>query len=408
MNRVKLLRWLIPLLLAAMVLPVCGCGGASFDDEIARIAAPYEFNILSWEFSTLGDALEELVSPDSEAGAEAMAVVEAYFARVEEINSLRTHISAVDNTGGEAETLAGELEELIRLNNGISGHVESTIEGQLRELLADFGIKHPWQRWFGVGISFPPVNFQIEEPPHLLVISPRERIDTIREVTLLPGMTVDDMEAVEEEADGLGVSSLVVALGGFAGTYPTIVTSNSSLEFALATAAEEWAHQYLTFRPLGFRYLLDTTGIARNYEVATLNETAAGMVGDELAALILKKYYGRDLPEPEAEPETGFVFNREMRDIRSKVDALLAAGEAGKAEAYMEEKRLYLAEHGYHIRKLNQAYFAFHGAYADAPTTIDPIGSEMALLREQAGSLAAFLETAAALTSRDDLKRALE
>ncbi|MFC1916656.1 hypothetical protein ACFLX1_00775 [Chloroflexota bacterium] len=42
----------------------------------------------------------------------------------------------------------------------------------------------------------------------------------------------------------------------------------------------------------------------------------------------------------------------------------------------MEQKRQYLAEMSYHIRKLNQAYFAFHGTYADKPAFISPIGHE--------------------------------
>ena len=69
----------------------------------------------------------------------------------------------------------------------------------------------------------------------------------------------------------------------------------------------------------------------------------------------------------------------------------------------MEQKRQYLATKGYHIRKLNQAYFAFHGAYADSPTSISPIGVELKQLRSQSASLKDFLERAATMTSRQDL-----
>jgi hypothetical protein len=57
----------------------------------------------------------------------------------------------------------------------------------------------------------------------------------------------------------------------------------------------------------------------------------------------------------------------------------------------MEQKRQYLDTRGYHIRKLNQAYFAFHGTYADRPTSISPIGRELKKLRNQSASLKDFL-----------------
>jgi len=100
--------------------------------------------------------------------------------------------------------------------------------------------------------------------------------------------------------------------------------------------------------------------------------------------------------------------NREMREIRKAVDVYLAQGEIEMAEEFMEQKRQYLADNGYYIRKLNQAYFAFHGAYADSPTSISPIGVEMKQLREQSDSLADFLETAATMSSRQDLKDSMK
>jgi hypothetical protein len=74
----------------------------------------------------------------------------------------------------------------------------------------------------------------------------------------------------------------------------------------------------------------------------------------------------------------------------------------------MEERRQFLATQGYRIRKLNQAYFAFYGTYADDPTSISPIGVELRKLREQSGSLKEFLDNAAVLTSRQDLIDILE
>ena len=73
----------------------------------------------------------------------------------------------------------------------------------------------------------------------------------------------------------------------------------------------------------------------------------------------------------------------------------------------MEERRQYILELGYYIRKLNQAYFAFHGMYADSPTSIAPIGEEMKELRARSQSLQDFLYTVAPMTSRADLQEIL-
>ncbi|GAI86090.1 unnamed protein product, partial [marine sediment metagenome] len=117
----------------------------------------------------------------------------------------------------------------------------------------------------------------------------------MREIPLKQGLSLEEMESIEAEADKLGVSSLVVELGGFGGTYPTFVTDEASLRFTIDTAAEEWLHQYLTFKPLGFLYLLDIIGVSRNYEIATMNETLASMVSKEIGSILNEKYY----PQPE-------------------------------------------------------------------------------------------------------------
>ena len=74
----------------------------------------------------------------------------------------------------------------------------------------------------------------------------------------------------------------------------------------------------------------------------------------------------------------------------------------------MREKRDYLATKGYYIRKLNQAYFAFNERYADVPAFISPIGMELNQLWDKSISLRDFLDTVASMTSRQDLKFALE
>ena len=98
-----------------------------------------------------------------------------------------------------------------------------------------------------------------------------------------------------------------------------------------------------------------------------------------------------------------------MRATRVRVDELLAAGDVAGAEAYMEERRLIFVSEGYAIRKLNQAYFAFHGTYATTGAAgVNVIGEQMTELRRRSSSLEEFLRATAQITSAEDLTALLE
>ena len=94
-----------------------------------------------------------------------------------------------------------------------------------------------------------------------------------------------------------------------------------------------------------------------------------------------------------------------MRTTRIKVDELLAQGQVNDAEVYMEERRQLLWDNGYRIRKLNQAYFAFHGSYADEPGEQgeDPIGPAILAIRENSSSLHEFLDRLSSITEIEEL-----
>ena len=329
-------------------------------------------------------------------------MVTEYFTSIERIKALKSEIEAASAGNGESDLapLEDELNRLQKRKIALAGTVERIIEKQIRETLSQQGIFNPV---IESKIGFPPVNFKLEQLPCLLVISPRERIESIREIMLEPNLTLEEKEDIEASVDELGVSSLVAGLGGVA-TYPTLVDSEASLRSIIDTTAEEWLHQYLAFKPLGFLYLLDLTGLSRNYEIATMNETLASMVSEEIGSMVYEKYYAEYDNGDDQTPEPEFDFNLEMREIRKTVDAYLARGEIEQAEEFMEQKRQYLASMGHYIRKLNQAYFAFHGTYADEPAFISPIGLELKELRSQSASLKDFLNTAAAMTSRQNLR----
>jgi len=401
---------LATILLAVIALAAGSTAARGFDDRLEEITGEFHFDFVSWEINTLDEELGKLISGGTEISDNATSEVLEYFENVTRIRSLEAETAAVTagTRQGNPVSLENELAQLRQINAAMADRVETVIESQIREVLGEQGITSPLIRYAGSNIKFPPVNFTIERPPHLLVISPRDKIESVREVALLPEMTTRQKELIETEIDILGVSSLVVRLGGIA-TYPNFVSDTGSLRFVLDTVCEEWLHQYLTFTPLGFRYLLDLGGIRRDYEVATINETVAGMISKEIGAIIYDRYYAVKADEGRVTPvTTDFDFNREMREIRKAVDDYLASGEITPAEEFMEQKRQYLADNGYYIRKLNQAYFAFHGAYADAPTSVSPIGTELRELRDRSGSLKEFLDTTSLMTSREDLIKSIE
>jgi len=203
-----------------------------------------------------------------------------------------------------------------------------------------------------------------------------------------------------------------------ANDYPTMIYETSNFNYTVEVGAHEWSHNYLTLRPLGVTY-------EGSPELRTMNEVTASLFGREIGQMVIARYYPEKLPPPASPQPTpdpnatpvptptpdpnAFDFNTEMHATRVRVDALLADGKVTEAEAYMEARRQIFVEHGYQIRKLNQAYFAFYGAYNTGPGAggQDPVGPAVIALRERSASLKDFLDRMSWMTSFADLKAAL-
>jgi hypothetical protein len=245
-----------------------------------------------------------------------------------------------------------------------------------------------------------------------LILSPRDVIRQDADISLNPSITLEEVQTLETRVEReLNVSALVVPIGGV-GIYPTMVSESTSLTWITEVIAHEWVHNYLTIHPLGLRYYSSP-------ELRTMNETTASILGSEFGRLTLEKYYPDLVPMPAAETSQeaqneenpmAFDFRAEMRETRLKVDALLSQGRIEDAEAYMEARRQFLWENGYHIRRLNQAYFAFYGAYADEPGGAagdDPVGDAVRSLWQVLASPSRFLTAMAWLTDFQDLQETL-
>ncbi len=300
--------------------------------------------------------------------------------------------------------LRAQLNALYDHQQQLAPLAEAVLQEQISATLADLGLTTGGQ-------PLPPVLFHFSPLPYNLVISPRAKIQQDATISLLPDLSVDQQISLEFKVDsGLNVSSLVVPVGGI-GSYPTMVMRNTALDWLSDTIAHEWTHNWLTLRPLGLNY--DTSP-----ELRTMNETTASISGHEISVLVLKRYYPELAAEygvqtvslPPSPAVTGFNFNAEMHVTRVRVDELLAQGKITDAEAYMEQRRLFFWQNGYAIRKLNQAYFAFYGAYAETPGGAageDPVGPAVRALRAQSGTLAAFLKTISQMDSFQQLQAAV-
>jgi len=380
-SRVLIGLWL------ALSLIIAGLGGAcaekpdnetSFSNHrLESLVKPYTFNYLEWEIKTLSDELKQPNQADEDFRALDSVDVVQFFA---------------NNPTNQDQELKDE--------------VENILAGQISQVLTENGINNPFLK---ADFIFPPVNFKLEDPPYLLIVSPREKIERLRDVTLKQDISLEQITNLESEVERLNVSALVTPIGGLGATYPTFVEVNSDLKYTLKTAAEEWLHQYLAFKPLGFRYVLDLLRIKTDPDIDSLNETIAGVAAQEIGDLVYAKFYAQ-YPQEAEEPTdpAAFDFNSAMRETRLTADAYFASGQIVQAESYMEERRQFINSQGYQIRKLNQAYFAFYGSYTYSPTSIDPLGEQIKKLRRQSPSLQDFLKTASGLTTRQELAEMLK
>jgi hypothetical protein len=395
------------ILIALLLFGIFGGNNSTLDRQINPIIKPYIFDLGSWELSAVSHEIATRTATTGDG-----AVVVEYFELGQQADDLEFKLEWVPEYADNS-SLKTELDRISLRQNEIEQEVERTLEHQIRDTLEAQGIYSPWSR---LRVSFPPVNFKLTEPPFILVISPRDRIESIDEVMVRPDISLNEIGEIESRIDSLGESALVTPIGGLSAAYPAFVANNMGLWDTINAATEEWFHQYLAFRPLGFRYVLDVTGISPNYDIAMMNETLAGIVSREIGGLVYDKYYRQYFPVENDDPNnTGanadtpaFDFNATMREIRTQVDLYLSQGKVTEAEQYMQQQRDYLAQHGYYIRKLNQAYFAFYGTYADSPTSIDPIGDNMRQLRSKIDSLKGFIDNIAAMTSRQQLSDAAD
>ncbi len=402
--------------LCAVLIPVAGFKR----NEITYATAPYRFSAVAWELANLPDKwIRRLVEvPTALARApgyeQRMADVHEFFAVNQSLRSidqqlleLETRMPVTPEVTDAIATLEERQASLLERRDRLRSTVEETLETTIAETLESLGFR----AWTG---PFPPVDTVLTASPGILVTSPRDRIERQDTITLRTGLTDEQRGYVETRVeDRTDLSALVLDTGGIA-LYPSIVVPYAGLDFALEVAAHEWVHHWLWFRPLGRRYF-------EGGDLTTMNETVANIAGKEIGALTRARLdrhapnavgtHFHQQPATDSTPDDSgprFDFQGEMRTTRIRVDELLAAGEVERAESYMEDRRKEFVAHGYRLRKLNQAYFAFHGTYATTGAAgASVVGHQVEELRRHSPTLGDFLRTAAEFTAVEELSEYL-
>jgi len=371
-------------------------------DSIRRYTRAFEFDYIRWEFAA-GWKVISLFSlgPTHHLNdIQQRKIVDDYFRLLNSSNELQRRITdiysdpKISSPKEEALRFENELDKVTRLLNMQKHISESVLQYQIGQTLKILGLTD-------IGTPFPPILFQTTKLPKQLIISPRDAINQEKSVSLYANMTLNEIIKLENEVEeNLNYSALVVPIGGVS-TYPTMVINTTDLKYLIETISHEWIHNYLTLRPLGIRY-------ASSPGLRTMNETTASIAGGEISQAVIATFYPDLIEIIPILPKTfqasssitksfrqqSFNFSKEMYLTRIEVDNLLIKGKIEEAEQFMESQRLHFWENGYHIRKLNQAYFAFHGTYADEPFSAagkDPVGDDVRLFRARQTSLASFI-----------------
>ncbi len=411
---------LVIVLFFSWVVPT---GDKRFDSPASAASLDHQYGLVSWEFDNVFDKWTHRIwtvfpwTPTSEEDRrEALARYEALEAELRIAKGQLNRVTSTAEPDRAAIVSAqSEVGALIAERDAIRPAVEEFLEQIIAEIVRTDEIDL-------VGsFVWPPVDFRIGDPPKLLVTSLRDEISRIEDVLIDPGISTDDMSNIENElVTDHDISAVVLQTGGLA-SYPNVIPT-THLKRLVDVASHEWLHAYLTFHPLGMAYF-------SGGEIRSINETLADIFGREAGLMVYSEVTGEPFVPP-TRPETAskvesngndenedeaaeivepgkFSFSKFMNETRKLTDEMLADGLIDEAEEYMESRRVELLDHGYQIRKINQAYFAFHGTYAESPSSTSPIARYLWDLREQVDSVGEMVKLLMPLGSYEQFEELL-
>ena len=405
---------LVVVLFFSWIVPT---GDKRFDTPAASASLEHGYGLVSWEFDNFFDKWTHRVwtalpwTPTSES--DRRQALDRYEQLVVELRDAKSQLNRVTSAAEvdpfEIESAQNDVDALIAERDSIRPAVEEFLEQIIAETVRTDEID------LVSSFVWPPVDFRIGDPPKLLVTSRRNEIVRIEDVLIDPDISTEEMSRIENELEtDHDISAVVLQTGGLA-SYPNVIPT-THLKSLVDVASHEWLHAYLTFHPLGRAYF-------SGGEIRSMNETLADIFGREVGLRVYSHVTGEPFVAP-TRPETAskqsdvavvevvedpeaFSFNRFMGETRTHTDEMLGDGLIEEAEEYMESRRVELLDHGYLIRKINQAYFAFHGTYAESPSSTSPIARYLWDLREQVESVGELVKLLRPLASYEQFERLL-
>jgi hypothetical protein len=403
------------LVLVAVLLLIVPVGDRRTDSVVTEASIGYSYGLVGWEFENFFDKWGHRIwrfFPWTPTGDDdRRTLIARYVVLADELQLARLDFNhEISGRAPDPKEIAARqakvnrlVVELDAIKDGVEEYLEQVIAGVVNS--EEVGLT-------GVFV-WPPVDFRLDNPPKLLVTSPRDEILRGEETLLAPDIPAQTVSSIEDRLkDDHDLSAIVVQTGGFS-SFPSVVPA-TGLKQLLDVASHEWLHAYLSFRPLGWAYFGTS-------EMRTLNESLADLFGHEVGLRAYSKIMGEPFIEP-ARPDfwsthrlkqrenlgtEAFNFNEFMFETRQRTDALLGDGMIDEAEAYMEVRRLELVSNGYGIRKINQAYFAFTGTYAENPSSTSPISRYLWDLRDQVDTVGELVKLLQYVNTNEEFEQLL-
>ncbi|MBN18854.1 MAG: hypothetical protein CL758_05190 [Chloroflexi bacterium] len=341
------------------------------------IVSPFKYSLIEWEIQNIFDKWIYKISNKSKISK--TQVIENHFYNKNE-------------------------HDLIDFSND-EDEIEEFIEKSLSVVIKEQNIN------FIGGVQFPPVDIRLIEIPKLLVISPRDKIVHMDDILIKPYISSKEIIYIEEKfLNQHDLSAIILDIGGIA-TFPSSIPKNKNIKKIFIISLHEWVHHYLFFTKLG-------QNMFSSQEMRILNETLATRVSEELYSYVVEylkvnyKFNNNDMNKIENEINNTerietFNFRDEMMKTRIETEKLLKENRVSDAENYMESQRDIFVDNGYNIRKLNQAYFAFYGSYADSSASNTSIGTELTEFRSYFVDIESFISAIKTVSNYNEFKNKL-
>ncbi|HIE57756.1 MAG TPA: hypothetical protein EYP88_05955, partial [Anaerolineales bacterium] len=181
---------IITLFAGALVLGRSDIQPGDVGQQVRRFTRAIEFDYAGWALDALALKVRQaaLGAVDYIPEAAQKQLVLDYLELVREIQQNEGELTRIyaDPAVGDPESasveLRARLDELYNRRDFLAPLAESVLQGQLNAIAAEAGLTLGGQ-------TIPPALYHVTPLPLALIVSPRDRIEQIADISLQPGMT---------------------------------------------------------------------------------------------------------------------------------------------------------------------------------------------------------------------------